>query len=369
MHLRRRRQVTTAGLAVCAVALAACSSSSSSSSSSSASTGTSSAPAAASSSASLSGTLNGSGSTFQTVFQQSAIAAFRSVDSGITVNYGSGGSGKGRTDLASGVTNFGGSDTAPVPAAEVANFKGKTVLYFPVFLGPITLSYNLSGVTSLKLDASVLAEIFSGKITKWNDPAIAALNSGTSLPSTPITIAVRSDSSGTTQNFSLYLQEAAGSAWTLGSSSTIKWPASARAGSGNPGVDQIVKSTPGAIGYVDYADAKASGLTFASIKNSSGSYVVPSPSSASAAGNGITIASNLTFHAVDSPNAQAYPITYQSWDLVYAQQPNANDAALLKAYIGYLLGPGQQLLGGLGYAPLPTGLDQKAVAQLSQITS
>jgi phosphate transport system substrate-binding protein len=367
MHLRRRRQVTTAGLAVCAVALAACSSSSSSSSSSTTSTSTgASSPA---SSSTLSGTLNGSGSTFQTVFQQAAITAFKSVDPGITVNYGNGGSGKGRSDLAAGVTNFGGSDTAPIPAAELPNFKGKKVLYFPVFLGPITVSYNLSGVSNLKLDATVLAEIFSGKITKWNDPAITALNSGVSLPSTPITIAVRSDSSGTTQNFSLYLEKAAGSAWTLGSSSTIKWPSTARAGSGNPGVDQIVKSTPGAIGYVDYADAKASGLVFASIKNSSGDYVTPSPTTASASGNGITIAPNLTFAAVDSPNAQAYPITYQSWDLVYAMQPNANDVALLKAYLGFLLGPGQQLLGNLGYAPLSSGLDQKAVAQLSQITS
>ena len=144
MHLRRRRQVTTAGLAVCAVALAACSSSSSSSSSSSASTGSSS-TASASSNPSLSGTLNGSGSTFQTVFQQSAIAAFRSVDSGITVNYGSGGSGKGRTDLASGVVNYAGSDS-PIPATDVPLFKGKTVLYFPVIIGPITMAYNLSGV-------------------------------------------------------------------------------------------------------------------------------------------------------------------------------------------------------------------------------
>jgi phosphate transport system substrate-binding protein len=368
MHLRRRRQVTTAGLAVCAVALAACSSSSSSSTTSSTSTSSSTASASASSNSSLSGTLNGSGSTFQTVYQEAAISAFKSVDPGITVNYGSGGSGKGRTDLASGVVNFAGSDS-PIPAAEQANFKGKTVLYFPVFLGPITVSYNLSGVTDLKLDATVLAEIFSGKITKWNDPAIAALNSGTTLPSTPITIAVRSDSSGTTQNFSLYLEKAGGSEWTLGSNSIIKWPAAARAGSGNPGVASIIKSTPGAIGYVDYADAKASGLTFASIKNSSGSYITPSPSSASAAGNGITVASNLTFHAVDSPNAQAYPITYQSWDLVYATQPNANDAALLKAWIGYLIGAGQSLLGNLGYAPLPPSLQQQAQAQLSQITS
>src|ERR1700733_7476942 len=162
MHLRRRRQVTTAGLAVCAVALAACSSSSSSSSSS-ASTGSSSAPAAASSS-SVSGTLNGSGSTFQTVFQQSAIAAFKSVDPGITVNYGSGGSGKGRTDLASGVVNYAGSDS-PIPAADVPLFKGKTVLYFPVIIGPITMAYNLSGVSNLKLTPTVIANIFQGKIT------------------------------------------------------------------------------------------------------------------------------------------------------------------------------------------------------------
>ncbi|HJY61759.1 MAG TPA: phosphate ABC transporter substrate-binding protein PstS [Streptosporangiaceae bacterium] len=371
MHLRRRRQVTTAGLAVCAVALAACSSSSSSSSSSSASTGTSSSStASASSNASLSGTLNGSGSTFQTVFQQSAIAAFRSVDPGITVNYGSGGSGKGRTDLASGVVNYAGSDS-PIPAADVPLFKGKTVLYFPVIIGPITMAYNLSGVSNLKLTPTVIANIFDGKITKWNDPAIASINSGVSLPSMPITIAVRSDSSGTTQNFTLFLKDAVPSVWTLGSSSTIKWPTTARAGSGNPGVAQIVKSTPGAIGYVDYATAKASGLSTASVQNKTGAYIAPSPAAASAAADSATVATNLTFAAAWAPGATAYPITYQSWDLVYAMQPNANDAALLKAWIGYLLSPtgGQSLLGGLGYAPLPSNLDSMAVAQLSQITS
>jgi phosphate transport system substrate-binding protein len=368
MHLRPRRRVTTAGLAFVALALAACSSSSSpttTSTSAPAATGSASATA---SSGNLSGTLNGSGSTFQTVYQTTAIQSFKSVQPNMTVNYGSGGSGKGRTDLASGVTNFAGSDS-PIPAAEMPNFNGKTVLYFPVFLGPITVSYNLSGVSNLKLDATVLAEIFSGKITSWNNSAITALNSGVSLPSTPITIAVRSDSSGTTQNFSLYLEKAGGSAWTLGSSSTIKWPGTARAGSGNGGVAQIIKSTPGAIGYVDYADAKATGLSFASIKNSSGSYIAPSPQSASAAGNGITIAPDLTFHAVDSPNPQAYPITYQSWVLVYETQPNSNDAAMLKAYIGYLIGSGQSLLDNLGYAPLPSSLQQQAQAQLSKITS
>jgi phosphate transport system substrate-binding protein len=363
MHFRGRQPVVRAGLVLVAVALAACSSSSSSSSS----TSTSSSGAPASSSTSLSGTLNGSGSSFQTVFQQSAIQAFRQVDPGITVNYGSGGSGKGRTDLASGVVNFAGSDS-PIPSTDLPSFNGKKVLYFPVVIGPITMSYNLPGVSSLKLSPTVIANIFQGKITKWNDPAITALNSGVSLPSTPVTLAVRSDSSGTTANFSLFLMTAVPSVWTLGSSSTIKWPAAARAGAGNGGVAQIVKTTPGAIGYVDYADAKATGLSFASVENSSGAFVDPAPTSASASAAGVTVAPNLTFHAVWGTGAGAYPITYQSWILVYAVQPNANDAAMLKAYIGYLLGAGQQLLSNLGYAQVPTSIDQQAQAQLSQIT-
>jgi phosphate transport system substrate-binding protein len=364
MHLRRRRQVTTAGLAVIAVALAACSSSSSSTTT----TTTTSAPPSSPSAAKLSGTLTGSGSTFQTDFQEAAIAAFRSVDPGITVTYGSGGSGKGRTDLSSGVVNYAGSDS-PIPASELPDFKGKKVLYFPVIIGPITMSYNLSGVSNLKLSPTVIANIFQGTITKWNDPAITAINPGVTLPSTPITLAVRSDSSGTTQNFSLFLQTAVPSVWKLGSSSIIKWPATARAGSGNGGVAQIIKTTPGAIGYVDYADAKASGLTFASVENSAGDYVAPSAAAASAAAAGVTVASNLTFHAVWASGASAYPITYQSWDLVYADQPNANDAALLKAWLGYLLGAGQKLLPELNYAPLPSSIDAMAVAELSQITS
>src|SRR5271165_94774 len=370
MHLRRRRQVTTAGLAICAVALAACSSSSSSSSSSAPATGTSSGSASASSSSgNLSGTLNGSGSTFQLVYQQTAIQSFKSVQPNMTVNYGGGGSGKGRTDLASGVVNFAGSDST-IPAAETANFKGKTVLYFPVVIGPITLSYNLSGLSKpLQLSAPVIADIFQGKVTTWNNSAIAADNPGVTLPSTPITIVVRSDSSGTTQNFSLFLKTATPSTWTLGSSSTIKWPGTARAGNGNGGVASAVKSTPGAIGYVDYSDAKAAGLTYASIKNKDGNYVAPSPQTASAAADGSTISPNLTFHAVWATGADAYPITYQSWVLVYETQPNANDAAMLQAYIGYLLGPMQQMSGSLGYAPLPANLDSMAKAQLSKITS
>jgi phosphate transport system substrate-binding protein len=368
MQLRYRKQATAAGVAVVALTLTlgACSSSSSSSAPSGGSSGTSSSSGGGS--AKLSGTLNGSGSTFQLSFQQAAIQAFKSVQSGLTVNYGGGGSGKGRTDLASGTVNFAGSDST-IPSKEASNFTGKTVLYFPVVIGPITMSYNLSGVSNLKLTATDIAGIFDGKIKTWNDPALKADNSGASLPSTPITIAVRSDSSGTTANFSDFLVEAAGSAWTLGTSSTIKWPSTARAGNGNGGVAQIVKSTPGSIGYVDYADAKASGLTFASVKNKDGSFIAPSTASATAAAQNTTVKPDLTFSCIWAPGAQSYPITYQSWDLVVQAQSSASNAANLKAYIGYLLGAGQQLLPTLNYAPLPSNIQQMAQAQLSKIGS
>ncbi|HTA03239.1 MAG TPA: phosphate ABC transporter substrate-binding protein PstS [Streptosporangiaceae bacterium] len=359
MHLRRRRLATTTGTIAAvgsALLLAACSSSSTPPSSSTSSGATA-----------LSGTINGSGSTFQLVYQQAAIQAFKSVQSGMTVNYSGVGSGTGRTNLAAGTVNFAGSDS-PIPAADASTFKS-TVLYFPVVIGPITLSYNLSSLSKpLRLTPTVVADIFQAKITKWNDPAIAAINPGVTLPSTPITLAVRSDSSGTTQNFSLFLMDAVPSVWTLGSNSTINWPSTARAASGNGGVAQVIKSTPGAIGYVDYADAKASGLSFASVQNKSGDYIAPSPTSASAAAAGVTVMPNLTFAAAWASGATSYPITYQSWVLVYAKQANANDAKLLQAYIGYLIGDGQKLLPSLGYAPLPTSIDSSAKAQLSKIT-
>jgi phosphate transport system substrate-binding protein len=315
----------------------------------------------------LTGTLNGAGSTFQTTYQQAAISQFKSVQSGMTVNYDPVGSGTGRSDLAAGTVNYAGSDS-PIPSTET-DFTGKgTVLYFPVVIGPITMSYNLAGVSNLKLDPTVIANIFQGKITTWNDPAITALNPGVSLPSQAITIAVRQDSSGTTQNFSLFLQTAVPTVWSLGSSSTISWPHSAHAGSGNSGVAQIIKSTPGAIGYVDLSTAHASGLTYASVKNSSGNYIAPSAASASASAAGVTVNPDLTFHAVWGSGAQAYPITYQSWVLVFKKQPNANDAKMLQAWIGYLLGDGQNLLPSLDYAKLPASIDQMAKAQLSKIT-
>ena len=372
MQFRGKQVVAASGAVAAAIALAACSSSSSSSSSAPSSAAASSPAAAASTSASASsasGTISGAGSTFQTNFQQGAISAFKSVDSGITVNYNPVGSGTGRTDLYSNTVLYAGSDS-PIPAKEAGKVPaGKTVLYFPVQIGPIAIAYNVSGVSDLKLDATVLAGIFSGKITTWNDAAIKALNPGASLPSSSINLEVRSDSSGTTANFSQYLVDAAGSAWTLGTASTISFPKSAHANDGGSAVAAAVKATSDSIGYVDFSTATATGLTAASIKNSAGDYVAPSSASAAAAATHVTPKADLTFAAVDEPGATSYPITYQSWDLVYAQQPNANDAALLQAYLGYLLGAGQSLLTPLNLAPLPASIDAAAKAQLSKITS
>jgi len=368
MQLRGRKQVAAVGGAV-AVALLAAACSSSSSSSSSSTPASSSSPST-SAATSGSGTIDAAGSSFQNTYQEAAISAFKSVDPSITVNYDSVGSGTGRSDLYSNTVLFAGSDS-PIPSSEASKVPaGKTVLYFPVVIGPISLAYNLPNVSTLKLTPTLIAEIFQGQITSWNNSAIAAVNPGVSLPSTAITVAVRSDSSGTTQNFSLYLEKAAPSVWKLGSSSTIKWPSTAHAGAQNTGVASIIKSTPGAIGYVDYTDAIASGLKSAEVQNKAGDFVAPSASAASLDAASATIASNLTFAAADASSAAgAYPISYQSWDLVYSTQPNANDADMLKSYLGYLLGDGQRLLPTLYYAPLPSSLDQKAIAQLSQITS
>ena len=369
MPFGRRQRVTTVGVAAVATALglAACSSSSSTSAASSSSTTSSSASASTST---VSGTIKAAGSTFQTNFQQTAISAFKSVDPNITVDYDPVGSSTGRSDLYANTVLLAGSDS-PIPAKEASKVPaGKTVLYFPVQIGPIAMAYNLPGVTGLKLDATVLAGIFQGTIKTWDDPSIKALNPGLSLPSTTITLAVRSDGSGTTANFSQYLVDAAGSAWKLGTASTITWPSTAHAGDGGSAVAQIVKSTTGAIGYVDFSTATAAGLHAAEIKNSAGDYVAPSSASATAAATNVTPKANLTFSTADEPGATSYPITYQSWDLVYSVQPSATDVALLKAYLGYLLSSaGQALLTPLNLAPLPASIDSAAVAQLSKITS
>jgi len=286
-------------------------------------------------------------------------------NSGVTINYGGGGSGKGLQDLEGKLVDFAGSDT-PIAASDLPKYTGG-VLYFPTVAAPITVSYHLSGVSKLTLSAATIAGIFSNKITSWSDPAIAADNPGVKLPSTSITTVHRSDGSGTTANFTLYLTKAAASTWTLGTGKTINWPGG-QAASGNPGVAQIIKSTDGAIGYVDYSTAVAVGLAYASVKNSAGTPVAPTLAATSAAVAGTTINADLTYDPTDAAGPTAYPITSPTWILVYKTQTDKAKGDALKAFLDFVLTTGQgSLATDNDYAPLSPALAQKAIAQLDQI--
>jgi phosphate transport system substrate-binding protein len=315
-----------------------------------------------------SATLNASGATFPQSYYEEVIGAFKQKDSNITINYAGGGSGKGRQDFADQVTDFGASD-APYNAQDAAGVKGGTFFYFPTVAAPITVAYNLSGVKKLKLSADTIAKIFQGEITTWNDPAIAAENKGVKLPSTTITVAHRADGSGTTENFTKYLTAAAPDVWTLGSGSTVSWPAETQAGQGNQGVGQIVQSTNGAIGYVDYSDAKALKLKFASVKNKAGSYVSPTVKATTAAVNGAQVEQNLTYNPLNPSGKSAYPISAPTWLLVYQTQSDSAKASALKKFLNFIYGDGQKIAPTVDYAPLPKSLIDKAKAQIKQVGS
>ncbi len=349
----------------------ACSSSKSSSTTTTAASSASTAAPASSgapttAAAKVTGTLNGSGSTFQQAYDQAAIQAFQQANPGTTINYQAKGSGAGQTDLANEVVDFAGSD---VPASSSTTFKGGSLLYFPFVLGPITVSYNLPGHTGIKLSAPTIAKIFALKITNWNDPAIAA-DGNSGLPNQSITVVHRSDSSGTTANFTVYLKAADPTDWTLGSGKTINWGGNTVAGNGNSGVANAIKGKTGAVGYVDYSDAKASGLSWAMVKNSAGNFVDATLDGASASAGDATVNADLTYNPINQSGAQDYPITSPTYIITYTKYSDAGKVALLKAFLTYILGTdGQNLAKTVDFAPISSSLDQKAVAQIAMITT
>lgn len=359
------------GVAVAALALtlvlAACGSSSKSSSGSNGTSTTSGAAASTTDFSKLpAATLNGSGSTFQKTFDEVAIQAFQSEATNVKVNYAGGGSGKGKTDLQTKTVDFAGTDSLVKPE-DMAKYQGGAILYFPTVAAPITVSYKLSGVDKLQLSPDTLAKIFSRQIKTWNDAAIKTDNPGVSLPSTPIVVVHRADGSGTTNNFTHYLTLAAPSTWTLGTGDTVPWPSDTQAGTGNAGVAQAVNQTDGAIGYVDFSDAKAANLKFASIKNAAGTFEQPTLDGASKAVAATTINSDLTYSPLNQTGDGVYPITSPTWIIVYKNQTDKAKGTALKGFLEYLLTKGQDLANQAQFAPLPSSLQQKAVAQLDQI--
>jgi phosphate transport system substrate-binding protein len=233
--------------------------------------------------------------------------------------------------------------------------------------GAITIAYNLSGVDKgLKLDGATAADIFLGKLKKWNDPAIAKLNPGVKLPAQDITVVHRSDESGTTKGFTGFLSDYSPE-WSksVGSDKTVKWPTGTGA-KGNDGVAAGVKQQPGAVGYVEEAYALQNNFTTASVKNKSGKFVEPTLASTTAAGEGIKIPKDLGIDIINSPNAAAYPISSQTFVIVYKDMCKAGlksgTASGVKKFIDYGLGAGQDVLKQLQYAGLPAALKTKAQA-------
>jgi phosphate transport system substrate-binding protein len=376
--VRTRRISAIAVTLAAALGIAACGSSSSSSSSSGAPAPSASGGSSSSSSSGSSGggsaTLNGAGSTLAAPIYQQWGSTLKS--QGLTINFNPVGSGAGQADLETATVQFAGSDPALKPT-DVKAMKGP-VLQFPVAFGAITVSYNLPGIKSgLKLDGPTIANIFLGKIKTWNDPAIKTLNPGASLPSTAITVIHRSDSSGTTKGFTTFLEDYSPT-WKsqVGADKTVKWPVGTGAAK-NSGVAAEIKQTAGGIGYVEQAYALENGFTYAAVKNSAGTYELPTIANTSAAAVGVTVPKDLGISTINAPGAGAYPIVSQTFLEAYTDPcksggSSASVASGLKKFFTYAFGPGQQTLGSGGsklpYAPLPTSLVTKDTAQLATMT-
>ncbi|MCW2786710.1 MAG: phosphate transporter substrate-binding protein [Marmoricola sp.] len=321
-------------------------------------------------------TLHGAGSSAQQAAMDAWRSGYQTAHSGVTINYDPTGSGAGIQGFTTGALDFAASDAALDPAAgEVAKAKkqcGANALEVPDYVSPIAVIYNLDGVTKLNLDAATIAKIFAGKITKWNDPAIAAANAGVKLPSTAISPVHRSDDSGTTQNFTDYLSQAAGGAWTAPASKT--WPQkSGEAASGTSGVVAAVKAGAGSIGYAD--NSQAGGLTVASVKVGS-AYTAPSADGAAKALEASPIDTTRTAGdlaiKVDRTTtaAGAYPLMLTSYVIACPTYPKAK-ADLVKGFLSYVVSTDGQTLAGknAGSAPLPPSLQAKAAQIIAGITA
>jgi phosphate transport system substrate-binding protein len=306
------------------------------------------------------GTLNGSGATFPQVLYSKWFAEYNTA-TGVQVNYQGTGSGAGKNAIRDQTVDFAGSDS-PMSDAELAASQAKcggTILHIPTTLGAIVVAYNLPNLSQkVKLDGDTIAGIFLEKITKWNDPKIAALNAGVTLPNEEIITVHRSDSSGTTDNFTSYLA-AVNQDWANGpkSGSTVQWPGGIGA-SGNPGVASEIKNNPYAIGYVELAFAKQNNLPYADVKNKDGQFVTASAASVTAAGQAFApqAPADLRFKLVNAPGAQSYPITAITWILACPNQTDQPKAIALTRMLWWALHEGQQFNEALDYAPLPPSI-------------
>jgi phosphate transport system substrate-binding protein len=369
---RLGRRSATAGVAVIGMlALAACGSDNN--------TPATSGSAAASGAAisCQSGSIKASGSSAQKNAITQWITDYQTACSGATINYSPSGSGAGVQDFINNQTAFAGSDSALTDAQHPqadARCKTGAAVDIPMVVGPVAVAYNVSGLTKLVLTPDVIAKIFNGTITTWNDPAIAAINSGATLPSAPIAAFHRSDSSGTTDNFTKYMIAAAGTTdWPYPHAKD--WPSAIKSGQGAKGSDGVasaLKSTANSIGYLEYSFTTDGSLGVAQVDNGGGP-VTLTPATAAAAiasaqvtGTGDDLTVSIDY-ATKTPGA--YPIVLVTYEITCVKGLSSSDLPLTKSFLTYIASTaGQAKLTGLGYAPLPDTLAVRVRALVDKIS-
>ena len=309
--------------------------------------------------------ITGAGATFPFPLYSKWFSDYNKQHREVQINYQSIGSGGGIKQITERTVDFGASD-APMTDEEMARASG--IQHIPTVLGAVVVVYNVPGLSGLKLTPETLSGIFLGRITKWNDPALAHDNAGAKLPDASIAVAHRSDGSGTTAIFTDYLSKVS-PAWKSGpgAGKSVNWP-TGLGGKGNEGVTGIVKQTHGSIGYVELAYANQTKLEVAELRNHDGKFVKPSIETVSAAGEKVALPDDYRVSITDAPGASAYPISAFTYILVYKDQPDAAKGEALVRFLWWAIHDGQKLAAALDYAPLPASAVAKVERTLSALT-
>src|SRR5262245_12362740 len=311
--------------------------------------------------------INGAGATFPYPIYSKWFDEYRKKNSDVQINYQSIGSGGGIRQVLEGTVDFGATD-GPMTDEQLAQAK-VPILHFPTVLGAVVATYNRPGVENLRLTADTLAGIFLGKITMWNDPALAKDNPGVNLPAQPIVPVHRSDGSGTTYVFVDYLSKVSPEwAKSVGKSTSVAWPVGL-GGKGNEGVTGLVKQTPNAIGYVELVYAVQNKLPYAEVRNRSGKFVTPTLDSvtAAAAAAAANMPADFRVSITDAEAPDAYPIASFTWLLIPSTISDADKGRAPVTVLGWMLDQGQGYTKALGYAPLPDNvvtMERKAIGNV-----
>ena len=313
--------------------------------------------------------LNGAGATFPAPIYQKWFGKYHTLHPDVEINYQAVGSGAGIKQLTDGTVDFGASDM-PLKDEQIAAMKVKP-LHFPTVLGAVVLSYNVLGVnTPLKFSPNTIADIYLGKITKWNDPRIVKDNPGVKLPNEDIVVVRRTDGSGTTFVFTDYLSKISPEWKTkVGANTSVRWPGQTLGGNGNAGVAGLLKQTQNSIGYVELIYADQNKMPYASIKNSAGNFVKPTLDSvteaAAAAANDMP--ADFRVSITNAGGMNAYPISTFTWLLIPSQFPEANKAKAMTGFLQWMLTDGQKDAATLTYAPLPKEVVAKVLKQIEMV--